>query len=263
MALRGRNPDLPLADEASFILSAPAGDKEIGQLPFKELYLTFRSKVENSRHFEQKWVEALGVDIGDEWKEVWRRVHGSNCSLRVRSHIWRQLNLNFWTTYMDFAYIARGDGDCLLCGQRARERWHVVVECGVVVELWRKLGEVVGVWGGPAVGRLEMALGRAGTDQGTVVRNRLGFTLRSAVHRMRGMRVGGFEETVGRLWSIFLRSLRRELEEEWCVARMEGSVTLFASRVLVGGVLGSMEEGEVTWGPLFDGVGYRYWDLFG
>ena len=112
------------------------------------------------------------------------------------------------------------------------------------------------------MGRSEMALGRAGTDQGTVIWNRLGFTLRSAVHRMRGVRVGGFEETVDRLWSIFLRSLRKELEEEWCAARMEGSVTLFASRVLVGGVLGSMEEGEVEWGPLFDGVGYRYWDLF-
>ena len=57
--LRRRVPNIPLADEARFILSTPAGDKEIGQLPFKELYLTFRSKVENSRHFEQKWVEAL------------------------------------------------------------------------------------------------------------------------------------------------------------------------------------------------------------
>ena len=29
------------------------------QIPFKELYLTFRVKVENARHFEEKWVEGL------------------------------------------------------------------------------------------------------------------------------------------------------------------------------------------------------------
>ena len=163
---------------------------------------------------------------------------------------------------MDFAYIARGDGHCMLCGKWARERWHVVVDCRVVCDLWGRLGAVVEVWGGRLVGRLEMALGRDGRDPGTVVRNRLGYTLRSVVHSMRGVRSGGVDETVDRLWSLFLRRLRKELVEEWYTARLMGSVTLFASRVLVDGVLGELEDGEVKWGPLFEGVGYSYWDLF-
>ena len=112
------------------------------------------------------------------------------------------------------------------------------------------------------MGRLEMALGRDGRDPGTVVRNRLGYTLRSVVHSMRGVRSGGVDETVDRLWSLLLQRLRRELVEEWYTARLMGSVTLFASRVLVDGVLGVLEEGEVRWGPLLEGVGYSYWDLF-
>ena len=118
------------------------------------------------------------------------------------------------------------------------------------------------MWGGPAVGRVEMALGKEGGDPGTALRNRLGFTLRSTVHRMRGVRVGGVQETVDRLWSLFLGFLRKELVEEWYTAKLEGNVMLFASRVLVDGVIGTMEGGAITWGPLFDGVGYRYWDLF-
>ena len=55
---------------------------------------------------------------------------------------------------MDFAYIARGDGHCMLCGDWARERWHVVVDCRVVRDLWARLGAVVEVWGGRSVGRL-------------------------------------------------------------------------------------------------------------
>ena len=112
------------------------------------------------------------------------------------------------------------------------------------------------------MGRLEMALGRNGRDPGTVLRNRLGFTLRSVVHSMRGVRSGGVDVTVDRLWSLFLRRLRKELVEEWYTARLMGNVTLFASRTLVDGVLGELEGGLVKWGPLFEGVGYSYWDLF-
>ena len=55
---------------------------------------------------------------------------------------------------------------------------------------------------------------------------------------------------------------RQELVEEWYVAKLEGNVALFASRVLVDGVMGVMEGGTVLWGPIFDAVRYRYWDLF-
>ena len=50
--------------------------------------------------------------------------------------------------------------------------------------------------------------------------------------------------------------------EEWYTARLMGNVTLFASRTLMDGVLGELEGGLVKWGPLFEGVGYSYWDLF-
>ena len=50
--LRQRIPDLPITgDEPRYILSGPAGDKDVRQASFKELYLTFRSKVDNPRHF--------------------------------------------------------------------------------------------------------------------------------------------------------------------------------------------------------------------
>ena len=138
----------------------------------------------------------------------------------------------------------------------------MVVECEVVVKLWERLVGIVGVWGSVVVERAEMAHGIGGTGHGTVVRNRLGFTLRSVVHRMRGLHVGGIEVTVDRLWSLFLRCLKKELVEEWYVARLEGNVALFASRVLIGGVLGTLTDGVVVWAPVFNGVGYRYWDLF-
>ena len=130
----------------------------------------------------------------------------------------------------------------------------MVVECEVVRELWRKFGESVEVLGGGVVVELgEMAMGREGGDRGTALRNRLGFTLRSAVMSLRAVRVGGVEETVGRIWSLFLRRLKKELVEEWCVARLEGDVAVFESRVLMGGFLGHLADGAVVWLVWSDG----------
>ena len=136
---------------------------------------------------------------------------------------------------MDYAYIARGDGCCLMCGQWARRRWHVVLECGVVRELWGRLGAEVAVLGGGKVVEVwEMAMGRGGRDRGTALRNGLGFTLRSTVMSMRVVRIGGLGATVDRIWSLFLHRLKKELVEEWYVSRLEGDVAAFESRVLVG-----------------------------
>ena len=262
--MRRRIPDLPVAGVGPyFAFPCPTGEKDERCISLRDLYLSFRARADSVRHYEAKWEQALGVDLGGSWEEVWRRVHGSHCSLFVTSQVWRQLNLNFWNAHMDYAYIARGDGGCRMCGQRARERWHVVVDCEVVRRLWVRLGGVVERWGGAVVERCEMALGRGGRDPGTVLRNRLGFALRSSVHSMRAVRVGGIEETVDNIWSLFLRRLRRELVEEWYVAELVGDVARFEARVLVDGVLGEMRGGVVVWGALFAGVGYGYWDLFG
>ena len=130
-----------------------------------------------------------------------------------------------------------------------------MVDCEVVRRLWLRLGGVVERWGGAVVERREMALGRVGRDPGTVLRNRLGFSLRSAVHSMRGVRVGGVGQTVDNIWSLFLRRLRKELVEEWYVASLVGGVAQFEARVLVDGVLGEMRDGAVVWGAVFAGAG--------
>ena len=139
----------------------------------------------------------------------------------------------------------------------------MVTECGVVRELWSRLGAEVAVLGegGPVEVR-EMALGKGGQDRGTALRNRLGFSLRSTIMSMRAVRVGGFGETVDRIWSLFLHRLKKEVVEDWYVARLEGDVAVFESRVLVGGLLGRVVGGVVEWSGMMDGVGYRYWDLF-
>ena len=261
--LRGRFPDLPRSDTPNFMFKTKTGPKDLQRVPFRDIYTTFRSKTDNERHFEDKWTEALGIDIGDEWKSVWTRVHETKCSLKAKSSVWRQLNLNFWNCYMDHAYIGRGDGNCRLCGQWARKRWHVIIECEVVKKVWQKLADMVAPLGGTTVIEpQEMAFGLNGNDKRTKLRNRMSFVLRSTIMSMRALNLGSVEVTVDRVWSTFLRYLKKELVEELYVAKLEGSVTLFESHTLVAGLLGRLVNGCVEWSAELSDVTYEYYNLF-
>ena len=164
---------------------------------------------------------------------------------------------------MDSAYIARGDGVCEMCGVQARERWHTVLDCQVVVELWDRLSAALVRLDERGVTRREQGLGLTGQGVQVRLRNRLGYTLRSVVLGMRWVRVRDVGRAVHNIWSAFLVHLKRELVEDYWVVKFGGSVADFARVVLVGGVLGTLGEGaRVEWGPLLRDVRVGYWDLF-
>ena len=263
VALRGKISNLTLSNNPIFVFKTATGPKELHRVPFRDIYASFRSKKLEQRKYEAKWQEALGVDIGDQWTNVWKGLHETKCSLRVKSNIWRQLNLNFWTAYMDHTYIGRGNGNCCLCNQWARNRWHIILECQVVKKLWQKLADLVAPLGGTSVIEpLEMAFGLNGNDKKTKLRNKLGFICRSTVMSNRGISVGGIDATVDRLWSIFLQRLKKELVEEFFTAKLEGDVTLFESRNLVDGLLGRLVNGCVVWSVHLEPATYNYFDLY-
>ena len=108
----------------------------------------------------------------------------------------------------------------------------------------------------------EMAFGLNGNDNKTKLRNRLSYVLRAVIMSMRGVNLGSVEVTVDRLWSTFLRRLKKELVEEWYLTKLEGSVTLFESRTLVAGLLGRLVNGCVEWSAELSEVTYDYFNLF-
>ena len=242
-----------------------AGGGEIGlsATSFKEVYAQFRSLRPGNCHFEAKWENALGLSLGGQWSEIWGSLHNSGASLRVRSAVWRQIGLNFWTCYTDHAYIGRGDGMCEMCGVFARQRWHTVIECQVVKDLWDRLSVTLVRLDNRGVTAQEMALGLIGQGDRIRLRNRLGYTLRSAVLAMRWIGVRDVGRAVGNIWGSFLVQLKRELVEGYWVGRLGGGLGPFTREVLVDGVLGSMGgDGVVEWGPLLDGVWVGYWQLY-
>ena len=164
---------------------------------------------------------------------------------------------------MDHAYISRGDGLCSLCSQCARNRWHIITECDVVIKLWEKFAQNISALAGSlTVQKHEMAFGLAETDRATVLRTRLGFSLRATIMSLRATRVGDTTQNVDHLWLVFLRRLKKELVEEYYTAKLEGNLTLFEQRTLVDNFLGQITDNGIQWSDFLSEVQYDYWNLF-
>ena len=252
------------ADAPTFVLiRAGDADLKLSAASFKEVYTQFRSLAKVKRHYEAKWENALNIPLGGQWKDIWETLHHSGASLAARSAVWRQIGLNFWTCYMDHAYIRRGDGICEMCGVFARQRWHTVIECQVVLDLWDKLSATLVRLDNRAVTVREMALGLIGKGDRIRLRNRLGYTLRSAVLGMRWIGWRNVERAVASIWAAFLVQLKRELVGEYWVGRLGMGPANFGRSALIGGVLGKLRpDGGVEWGPLLAEVRVGYWELY-
>ena len=133
----------------------------------------------------------------------------------------------------------------------------------MVVKLWDKLAQTIGTLaGGLTVERHEMAFGLAEKDRASMLRTRLGFSLRATVMSLRATRIGNTNQTVDHLWSVFLRRLKKELVEEYYTAKLEGNLILFEKRTLVDGFLGQITDNGIQWSNFIRDVHYDYWNLF-
>ena len=256
--------DVQGTDDPDFTFKGPDGsDFKLAGTSFKEVYSSFRNKVKVDRHYEAKWEVALNSSLEGEWTGIWQQLHCSGASLRARSAVWRQINLNFWTCYMDYAYIKRGDGVCEMCGEPARERWHTITLCGTVLQLWERLKPHLEALDKRAITEKEMGLGLSGNGDNVKLRNRLAYTLRSAVLAMRWIHIRDVDRAADNIWSSFLYQLKRELVEDYWVAKTKGDIGYFTRTVLTGGVLGQMDSNNrVQWAAWLRDIKVRYWDLF-
>ena len=236
---------------------------ELSRASFKEVYVQFRALVKVQHHYEAKWENALNMSLEGQWNGIWETLHQSKASLQAKSGVWRQIGLNFWTCHMDQAYIGRGDGICEMCGERARERWHTILECQVTKSLWDKLSPTLLKLDPTPISSREMGLGLVGPSGRVRLRNRLAFTLRSAILAMRWIAVRDVERATFNIWTAFLTQLKKELVEEYWTGKMYGGIANFVRDSLVGDVLGKMgNDGVLEWGPLLENVRVGYWDLY-
>ena len=152
-----------------------------------------------------------------------------------------------------------------MCKARAEERWHIIIDCPVVKALWTQLSDsFIQFLVDEPVTRVEMSFGLRANTNAVKLRNRLGYTLRSAIHSLRAERFINEREARNRIWSLFLYRLKRDIAEDYQTAKLNGNLESFERRVLIRGLIGTLSRVRgLIWGGLLQNVGLHYYHLFG
>ena len=86
-----------------------------------------------NQHFKQKLAEILKIDL--DWQKIWKTFHENKAENKIKSDIFCQLHLNFFTPFMAFKNQVQASAICNLCERSQLEQHHKLISCIVTKRL--------------------------------------------------------------------------------------------------------------------------------
>ena len=144
----------------------------------KNLYNEFLQQGYSDHHSLDKWEQKLSMDI--DWEQVWISLNNPITSENVKSTIWEQIHLNYYTTYSYNKWHNNQD-PCPFCSDIPDSIFHLILDCRLVKNLWRDLEPNLMKLSSTRVTTYEMAFGLKGDSPSIILRNWLTYLLRYCI----------------------------------------------------------------------------------
>ena len=204
--------------------------------------------------YQTKWaLENDDIDL-IQWEKIWESVYDNFHSDAVRSTIWEQIHLNFYTTY-NYNKWHNSLTPCPLCRQIPEDVFHIFFDCKYTKELWQRLQNTLLKIDARNISNHEKAFGLQARNRqeksSTILRNYITFSLRH--HIMVEERKAYHRKSVtqaNKFLHDFNLFLLKELKEKSILYKLRGLQTKFENIVTTNEVVASKcaQEGEeYTW----------------
>ena len=144
----------------------------------KDLYNELLSQGYSEHHSLEKWEQKLSIEI--EWEHVWASLNNPITSDKVKSTIWEQIHLNYYSTY-SYNKWHKNQDPCPFCSVVPDSRFHLLFDCQLVRNLWRDLEPHLKKLSSTPVTTYEMAFGLKGDTPCVILRNWLTYLLRHCI----------------------------------------------------------------------------------
>ena len=229
-------------------------NKNLEEIPFKELYNIMIERKDVNKIWEPKWNRllryyTLDIDVA-EWEQIWNNVHDNIISYDIQSTIWNMLHLNFYCGYKEkmFNY---GDGKCKLCGVIEEGSHHIILECAVMKACLNDHQNILLKLHNELLCKDEMAFGLVGNPIGRIsgkikLRNFLTFIIRHVVFKNRYIDFGGILNAHMILKTKILDKIKTELLNKWIAYRNNAAIEGFANKYLIENILGHLENDKLV-----------------
>jgi hypothetical protein len=196
--------------ENVYLLDTEHGQQDIGNLPFKDIYLKFLNDNEERREWETRWENILGVE-NIVWNEIWETLYNKVHNPTIQSSIWEMFHLNFWSGY-------RAGEFCKLCRENESNTSHISNECSVLREILKAFN-INNIFNN----KVDISFGKAGD----AYNNFILFHIKAVVFRSRFQNSPSKELCMSILINKTKIKIKKDLENRHLIATLKGSIDQF------------------------------------
>ena len=146
----------------------------------KFLYEELLNEQSRDHVYQTKWTLERNV-ASPNWDKIWKDVHDNFITEDVKSTIWEQIHLNFYTTY-NYNKWHNTLNPCPLCNKIPEDIFHVILECAFTIHQWKKMEKTILKIVPNPITMYEMAFGLHQSNKSNIeaktLRNWLTFSMR-------------------------------------------------------------------------------------
>ena len=144
----------------------------------RDLYNELLSQEYSDHHSIDKWEQKLSMEV--DWEQVWNSLNNPITTEIVKTTIWEQIHLNYYCTYSYNKWHNKQD-PCPFCSAIPDSRFHLLLDCRLVKNLWRDLEPNLLKLSNTPVTAYEMSFGLKGNTPSVLLRNWLTYMLRHCI----------------------------------------------------------------------------------
>ena len=134
--------------------------------------------------YQTKWITDRDEIRLVNWDKTWESIHQQFFSEKIKSTVWEQIHLNFYTTH-NYNKWHNTLQPCPLCNKIPEDIYHIILDCNFTNKMWRRLEKTLMQIIPTQVTNYEKAFGlqpRVKKEEHLItLRNWLTFTLRHLI----------------------------------------------------------------------------------
>ena len=195
----------------------------------KDIYIEVQSLEKFNDSYKQKW-ESILNNTSLNWSDTWTNIHQTKISLDIKSAIYSQIHLGYFSEYL---LVKRGtiqSGTCKLCHETLSEQYHEILHSRVLFKILDQFMPLVLGFHSRNLSDEELVFGTLASTKSDWLRNFITFTVRFVVHRSRGTDFRNPEIAEAKITNMAKQKIRQEIYNQYYSALKKGCIDKFCEK---------------------------------